>query len=461
MNSVKKILKYTFWGVLYTALIAIVTVIVLVIIASLPSPPGRNTATTSPSSSLSFSTVMLDGTPFSEAEISADNGTSISGTDVFEPTTVVVTEQFIPEPSNTVTVEKVSAIEDELQSAIDSISEKYNAAGVQVVIIKNGELVGNSVYGYAIKEKTPMSNDIKIRIASISKVVLAMLIMRLSECDRLDIDTDISDYWNIPIRNSNHESTPITMRQMLSHTSSILTYGYGFSGNGELIRSRFLDGSCFGKSVPGEISSWNYNNYAFAALGITVEIATGETVNKLAVRYLFDPLSIDAAFGSGSISDTDKLATIYTSDGSIGRSIEKQTHTLGSTYPGENGEEFPGGLTISAFDLAKLIMVLINDGEYSGISILSPESVALIESSQGRTGNFEQCLPLRHRTNLYGEGELFYHTGSNFGVYSLISYNPISGDGVVVLTTGASGQTDTNDIYSICGEISEYIYRHM
>ena len=348
-----------------------------------------------------------------------------------------------------------------IQSGIDTIAVKYGAVGLQIAVIKNGVITGAYVYGDAVRGSTPMTIDTKIRVASVSKVILTMAIMRLCELGLLDIDADIGDYWGAPVRNPNHSEVPVTMRQILSHTSSIIVYDYGFSADGELVRRRFLDGSCFGRNTPGAIGSWNYNNYAFAALGLTVEVAMDETVNSIASRYLFSPLGIDAAFGSGSISDTSNIATLYTNGGGVGRSDETQRGTLGSTFPGERGEEFPGGLTISAYDLAKLIAVLAGRGQYGGVRILTDESVSLMESSQGRTGGFEQCLPLRRRANLYGKEELCYHTGSNYGVYNLISYDPVTGDGVVVLTSGASGATDAYGIYAICGEISEYVYRNM
>ena len=355
----------------------------------------------------------------------------------------------------------IFASNEDIQSAVDRVSEKYGAVGVQVAVIRNGEIVGTYVYGYAVKGTRPMASDTKIRIASLSKVTLATLIMRLSEQGLIDVDADIGEYWGAEVRNPNHRDTPITMRQMLSHTSSMRVYEYGFAADGELIKRRFLDGSCFIGAVPGAIGSWDYNNYAFAALGVTVEVAAGETVNSLAARYLFGPLGIDAAFGSGSIEDTDNLAVLYLNGGGVGRSIDAQLQSPGSTFPGERGDEFPGGVTISAYDYAKLVAVLANRGEYGGVRVLTPESVALMESPQGRIGGFDQCLPMRRRTNLFGEEEIFYHTGSNFGVFSLASYNPNNGNGVVVLTSGANGVRDSNDIYSICAEISDYIYKYM
>jgi len=352
-------------------------------------------------------------------------------------------------------------LESGVRAAIEKIADSYGAVGVQVAVIKNGEIAGTAECGYATVSSYPMAADTKIRAASISKVVLAMTVMRLRELGDIGLDTDIGVYWGTAVRNPRHRDVPITTRQMLSHMSSIRIYDYGFPAGGDVIRRDLQDGSCFEGSTPGSVKAWAYNNYAFAALGVMVENVANETVNSLSDRYLFKPLGIDAAFGSGSISATDKLATLYTRTGRVGRSVEEQKQTLGNKYPGERGEEFPGGLTISAYDLAKLIAVLAGDGEFAGIRILSTSSVALMETSQGRTGGFDQCLPLRHRTYIYGQDELLYHTGSNYGVYSLISYNPVTRDGVVVLTTGANGATDEYGIYAVCGEISEYIYRNM
>ena len=406
-----------------------------------------------------------DATPTNSPDVTPTNTPTPDATPTPTPDTTPPDATPTPAPTPTdptptaPTHSETHAHSDDIQLAINKIAKKYGAAGVQVAVIKNGEIVSTYVYGDATKNSRAMSDDIKIRTASISKVILAMTVMRLSELGCLDIDADIGEYWGGQVRNPSHSDIPITMRQILSHTSSIIVYDYGFDAGGELIKRRFLDGSCFSGRTPGSIGSWNYNNYAFAALGLTVEVAMGETVNSLASRYLFAPLGIDAAFGGGSISATDKLATLYTESGGVGRSVDAQKRTLGSTYPGERGEEFPGGLTISAYDLAKLLAALACDGTYDGTRILSPDSVATMESSQGNPGGFDQCLPLRHQTNIYGEKELYYHTGSNYGVYNLMSYNPATRDGVVVLTSGASGVADAYGIYAICGEISECVYR--
>ena len=69
-----------------------------------------------------------------------------------------------------------------------------------------------------------------------------------------------------------------------------------------------------------------------------------------------------------------------------------------------------------------------------------------------------RALPLRLRFDIYGRDRLYYHTGSAYGVYNLLSYDPDTGDGVVVLTVGASGAKDDRNIYAVCSEISQGIY---
>ena len=80
----------------------------------------------------------------------------------------------------------------------------------------------------------------------------------------------------------------------------------------------------------------------------------------------------------------------------------------------------------------------------------------------GESGTpFEQCLVLRRQENLLGQDVLYYHTGSAYGVFSLMSYNPETGNGVVVITTGAPRQTEEHGLYALCAALSEKLYANM
>ena len=103
------------------------------------------------------------------------------------------------------------------------------------------------------------------------------------------------------------------------------------------------------------------------------------------------------------------------------------------------------------------------DGEYQGEQLLSPEAVAYLETPLEqpvtyKESTFCQCRPLRLQYGMYGREAIYYHTGSAYGFYGLLSYDPATGDGVVVFTTGADGVTDEYGVYAVCAEIARAVY---
>jgi len=341
---------------------------------------------------------------------------------------------------------------------INEIAEKYGATGVQVAVIDNGMVTNTYNYGWAQIDEVEMTSDTNIRVASISKVIIGMTAMKMQEQGILNIDEDISEYWGFEVKNPNYATVPITLKSILSHTSSIKDCSYDI-----IAADRLKDSSTFRNVKPGISSSFSYCNFAIGVGGSTLEVASNQSVFNYSKNNLFDPLGIDASFASGRIKNK-KYATIYDSEGPI-ITPEIQANKIASDVIGANTQYFAGGLTITASDLAKLIAVLANDGVYNGTRILSKESVALMETAQFTKseygGTFDQCLPLRHMNNLYGQDELYYHTGNAYSVLSLASYNPNTKDGVIVVTIKAKNTRDSNGIYAICGEITEYVYENI
>src|SRR3712207_3637826 len=67
--------------------------------------------------------------------------------------------------------------------------------------------------------------DDPVRVASGSKLIVALGVMRLVEQKRLDLDEDVSSYLGWRLRNPAFPETPITLRMLLSHTSSVKDEG--------------------------------------------------------------------------------------------------------------------------------------------------------------------------------------------------------------------------------------------
>lgn len=344
-----------------------------------------------------------------------------------------------------------------IQAEVERVAEEYGAMGMQVALINDGAVVGSYACGWATYDSDPMTTAHKIRVASVSKVVVGMAAMALAEDGTVDLDESIGKYWGVEAVNPAFPDEPVSIRNILSHTSTIGAYSdYNAVGAGT-IRSRL--GYGYMNSKPGDLESWCYNNYAFGVLGSTLELAAGQTLDEVLYEQFFDALDIDASFAYGDVDDTDLLATIYRGysvEQSLG--FEKSLHL--SDTPGENALFFAGSLTISAEDLAKLIAILANDGVCDGRQLLQSESVREMErhfTLPLEDGSY-QAHPLLYVPGIYGRRGVYYHPGTAYGVYSCVSYDPQTGDGVVVITTGASGTADRYEIYNVCDEINEYLY---
>lgn len=115
---------------------------------------------------------------------------------------------------------------DEVQKQIDVIATQYGATGLQVAVVENGEVVDSFSYGWAVKDVTPMTADYKIRSASITKVAVGMAAMILKEDGVIDLDESIGTYWGVPARNPSHLETEVSIRTLLSHSSSLKVFSW-------------------------------------------------------------------------------------------------------------------------------------------------------------------------------------------------------------------------------------------
>lgn len=353
----------------------------------------------------------------------------------------------------------VRANHDAMAAKVNEIAAKYGAAGLQVAVVEDGAVTDTFAWGWATKNTDHMTADHKLRVASLSKVSVGLAAMVLRDQGVIDLDASIGDYWGFPTKNRHYPNTPVSVRALLSHTSTIPMYGDDVSRARSAVAARLQAGD-YNNMTPGSVWSWGYNNYGFSVLGMTLELAGHDYLDNILDQSLWSVMDIDAAFEGGEIRGTDKLATVYRHDGSVGRSVDTQRNYKRPAAPGDSGSSFAGGLTISARDTGKLLALLINDGTYQGLRLLSEESVDLMETRFDRVlsdGTY-QALPLRSQDNIYGRERLYYHTGSAYGVYNLMSYDPAAGDGIVVLTTGASAARDGNGIYAVCGDIARYFY---
>lgn len=236
--------------------------------------------------------------------------------------------------------------------------------------------------------------DDPVRIASISKLVVALGTMRLVELNELDLDADVSGYLGWKLRSPAFPDTPITLRMLMSHRSGLkdegINYGVRF---GEDMSAAVLSSFDL-EHTPGTF--FRYSNFNFPVVAAVMERVTGERFDQLMKRTVLDPLELDACFGWAACSDRaiDHAVVLYRLDGQVDlddlRGVRRDCPIrvaaghdcdLEAYIPGTNGALFSpqGGLRISLRDLATVGMLLLNRGIHEGQPFLRPESVAALQ----------------------------------------------------------------------------------
>ncbi len=342
---------------------------------------------------------------------------------------------------------------------ISDSAEEYNAIGVQVAVIRGSDgKAFDFAYGWADYGSREMTADSKMRSASLSKVATAICAVKMEEQGLADLSKNIKKYWKIDI------PVKISVKALLTHTSTL--YNLSSKNSVEETMEQLSSSYSFNKEKkPGKSTAFEYNNYASSVAATTLELASGIPLEEYASENLFSPLGGDLSYFPGNIRDTDNLITHYDYDHSVELLPETAKKMVFTGNIGDHPGNYIGGLTGSASDIAKMFSMLANDGVYENTRILSEESVKALErkyfTAKENGGKFRQCLTLRYYNNLYGTDGLYYHTGNAYGIVSLASYDPVTKNTVVVMTSGAKQSRDKRGIYKICGEITKEIYKNI
>ncbi len=216
--------------------------------------------------------------------------------------------------------------------------------------------------GYSnISSSTPMSGDLKFRIASNTKTFTAMTVLSLADADppKIDMDRTLEDYLpGCGIRYAN----VITVRRLLNHTSGVASYNeiaafvnvwlsnplfvWTKSEIVNIIKSGSPD------FYPGTAGKWKYSDSNYFLLGLIIEAVTGNTAESEITAKTIDRVGLSNTFFPTSPEAPTPYCTGYKL-GSNGNLTEvTQIHPSGP-WTG-------GAMTSNIRDLAKWAKVLGN-----------------------------------------------------------------------------------------------------
>jgi CubicO group peptidase (beta-lactamase class C family) len=325
------------------------------------------------------------------------------------------------------------------EQQIDSLMKQYSAVGLSVAVVKHNKIIYTHSFGFSNKEQSvPLQDNNLFRIASISKSFLATSMMQLVEAKKVSLDDEFGKLVGFPVRNPNYPDQPITLRMVLSHTSSVHdSLGYFDLDVINPAKNPNWAG-CYMHYAPG--THYEYCNLNFNMAGAALERITGQRYDQYVVKHILQPLKLYGGYCVDSL-DKSRFATLYEYDSAQSftpaaaaynpRSEEIKNYVLGNSTPILSPT---GGMKITATDLATYMCMHMNWGKYHGVRLISKASSKEMQSLVAPQAKYG--LALLQTDNIIPGKTLHGHTGSAYGLYSFMFFSPDDKFGFVLITNG-------------------------
>ena len=319
-----------------------------------------------------------------------------------------------------------------LRSLFNQYMERRAISGVSLIARRGGSVICEMSGGFAdIQQRIPMNTHTVLRLASMTKPIVAIAAMMLEEQGRLSIDSPVSNWLpafeqlkaaektvnfaefyeadpdnpamprmnlsaisNIPITDARR---PVTLRDLLSHSGgmgqgplSMQAYDAGKSSAPTLAERVNMIATLPLDFQPGTATGYSAN-VAFDVLGRIVELASGTDLNTYITEKISRPL------GCGHLSflvpeaGKEPLARLYEGNPEGLRDVsdtEAFWQSVSSQYNGYYSGS--AGMVGSVADYDLVVQMLAHGGEWNGIRLLKKETVEKMHS-EGATVHLEMC----------------------------------------------------------------------
>ncbi|MET3287514.1 UNVERIFIED_CONTAM: CubicO group peptidase (beta-lactamase class C family) [Brevibacillus sp. OAP136] len=253
--------------------------------------------------------------------------------------------------------------------------KEYNVAGSSFVVVRDGKVIVNKGYGFADKEKKiPVDKDTVFQIASVSKTFTALAAMQQVDAGKIDLHGNIEEYLG-GLKIPNKTGKPVTMYDLLTYTPGFeLPDETTFTGPQYIGQDISMD-EFLPKHMPtvirppGEV--YTYDNTGFLLAGYAVEKASGIPFAQYMDEKVFKPLGMASTSVRFKPELLKRMAAHYDLTGEP-RPLEGHAPTDGPQ----------GSILSTAEDMAKYMIMQLQNGKFDGKEIVSQKSMELMHSYQ-------------------------------------------------------------------------------
>ncbi|OWW24483.1 hypothetical protein B4Q04_14295 [Zobellia sp. OII3] len=364
---------------------------------------------------------------------------------------------------------------DLITSELEQIKNHSNLVGFGVAIVNKDSIVYAKGFGFSNKElKTQYTTTTVQPIASISKTLLGMALMKAQELGLLQLDDAVNTYLPFKIYNPKFKDKHITIRQLANHTSSILDSEYynriyvfkekiprfykhlpeniqpnvkedihRFNNNKMIPAARFIKNQYstagkwftpenFSSNSPG--TSYKYSNMGANIAAYIIEIVSGDSYTDFLQKHILNPLQMDDSGWHSKSNPLENMSTLYWYG-----------------YPIPNYEFITygdGGFMTNIEDFSKFLSAVIKgySGEQNVIQASSYEKMLKDPSDNDFKKNMFWTI----------DHEKIGHSGNDPGVISHAYFMKKNKRGIIVFVNSSETENDMQSVREIYRALLTY-----
>ena len=259
-----------------------------------------------------------------------------------------------------------------IKPAMEELLKQKRAAGVVMLVVRDGKIVHQDAAGMAdIEKKKAMTPDAIFWIASMTKSLTSTAVMILVDEGKLTLDEPASKWLpelaKVKVGKDGALSRPITLRDLLSHTSGIADPARKPTDGNVPIAQYALDLL----KEPFEFQPGAKFEYGFGltVAGRIVEIASGKSFEQFVGERIITPLGMKDTTWHPDAAQRARIARTYKASGDA---LVPAHNAFLTSEPDIKREAEPsGGLFSTAADMARFYQMVLNGGELDGKRIVS------------------------------------------------------------------------------------------
>jgi len=307
--------------------------------------------------------------------------------------------------------DKPKQLFSQIDHVIGEEIEKGSFPGAVVLVGKQGDILYWEAFGNEVIEphEEPIDKNTVSDLASLTKpIATATSIMILRDRKAIELDDYVGAYLPAFACNGKEE---VRIRHLLTHTSGLPAYM-----SADKLKEQFaspcpekvIEKICGLKAIskPGE--EFRYSCLGYITLAKIAEVVSGKSLDDFSRENIFVPLGMKHTAYNPPDSWKKDIAATQIVDGQL---IRGTVHDpLAKLMGGVSGN---AGLFSNVYDLSIYCRMLLNDGVWNGIRVLSPEAVTMLTTAQvyGRACGFDVNSSYSPVKGSYASEQAFYHTG--------------------------------------------------